>query len=319
MLGIIRPPTIVPYRGYGNKSEIVVSGHVLENRPDFLADVDDKKRKNFRNMIARYMSTSLPEVEVGIHFHDQNRNVTTDELGFFQAQIDLIHPLKPGWHQITYTIADCKVNGEVLITDQNTGYGVISDIDDTVLISHATQLLRKLRLILTKNAKTRLPFPGVKDFYCALVGNDSANPIFYVSSSEWNLYDFLVDFFETRELPKGPFLLQRFKSGLKELIKSGGGTHMHKQEKIEALMEFYPNQSFVLIGDSGQRDPEIYAEIVRQYPGRIKAIYIRTIRSKKLDNEIENKVNGIGVSIRMVEHTDEAYRHAQSIGLISEK
>ncbi|MEQ8629442.1 phosphatase domain-containing protein [Ekhidna sp.] len=309
----------MPYRGYGNKSQIVVSGHVLENRPDFLADVGDKKRKNFRNMIARYMSTSIPETEVGIHFQDQNHFATTDELGFFQANIDLIHPLKAGWHQITYTIADCNVSGEVLITDQKTDFGVISDIDDTVLISHATQLLRKLRLILTKNAKTRLPFPGVKDFYCALAGDESVNPIFYVSSSEWNLYDFLVDFFETRELPKGPFLLQRFKSGLKELIKSGGGTHMHKQEKIEALMKFYPDLSFVLIGDSGQRDPEIYASIVNKYPGRIKAIYIRSIKNKQIDNEVKGIVEEAGVPIRMVKHTDEAYRHATTIGLITEK
>lgn len=270
-------------------------------------------------MIARYMSTSLPEVKVGIQFHGQNHLVTTDELGFFHTTIDLTQPVNPGWYEIKFTIEDCKISGEVLVVDHNVPFGVISDIDDTVLISHATQLLRKLRLILTKNAKTRLPFPGVKNFYCALAGDELANPIFYVSSSEWNLYDFLIDFFETRELPKGPFLLQRFKSGLKELINSGGGTHMHKQEKIEDLMEFYPNLPFVLIGDSGQRDPEIYASIVEKYPTRVKAIYIRSIRNKKPNQAIEKKVNNIGVPIMMVEHTDEAYRHAQSIGLITEK
>lgn len=267
-------------------------------------------------MIARYLSTSLPEVTVDIHFQGQQHQVITDELGFFQLIIDLNNPVEPGWKEVRFTIDDYEVRGEVLVVNHQPPFGVISDIDDTVLISHATQLFRKLRLILTKNAKTRLPFPGVKDFYCALAGNESINPIFYVSSSEWNLYDFLVDFFETRDLPKGPFLLQRFKSGLKELIKSGGGTHTHKQEKIEALMNFYPDLSFVLIGDSGQRDPEIYASISEKYSGRIQAIYIRAIGDKSLANETAQKINSADVPIQMVAHTDEAYRHAESLGLI---
>ncbi|WP_425390642.1 App1 family protein [Ekhidna sp.] len=323
-LGIIRPPIVIPYRGYANDQEIFVAGHVLENRPEFLAEEGDKKRKNFRNMIARYMSTSLPDTHVNIQVLGQSFTVVTDELGYFSKTLEVNEPLKPGWFEINYAINDdngeeCfKATGDILVHNHKASFGVISDIDDTVLISHATQLFRKLRLILTKNAKTRLPFAGVRDFYCALAGDDSINPIFYVSSSEWNLYDFLVDFFETRGLPKGPFLLQQFKEGLNELIKSGGGTHMHKQEKIETLMTFYPHLSFVLIGDSGQRDPEIYAEIVKKYPGRVKAIYIRAIgKDKKLDQQVLDIIKNADVPILLLAHTGEAYKHARSIGLLS--
>lgn len=91
---------------------------------------------------------------------------------------------------------------------------------------------------------------------------------------------------------------------------------MHKREKIEALMNFYPDLSFVLIGDSGQRDPEIYASIVEKYPGRVKAIYIRSIRDKSLQEDTDQKIKKAGIPIQMVEHTDEAYRHAKSIDLI---
>ncbi|WP_436517404.1 App1 family protein [Ekhidna sp. To15] len=321
----MRPPTVIPYRGYGNATQISISGHVLENRPNFLASETDKKRKNFKNMLARYMSTAIPDTEVNVYFKAHESSFKTDELGFFQKSIALDLPAQPGWHTVTFTIKDeqgkecSKEEGEVLIVNDKATFGVISDIDDTVLISHATQLLRKLRLILTKNAKTRLPFEGVREFYHKLAGDNSANPIFYVSSSEWNLFDFLKDFFETQNLPKGPFLLQRFKEGLKELIKSGGGTHMHKQEKIEALMECYTDLPFVLIGDSGQRDPEIYAEIVKKYPKRIKAIYIRAIgKNKELSPEVEQITQNADVPVLMVSHTDEAYRHAVSIGLIKD-
>jgi phosphatidate phosphatase APP1 len=229
-----------------------------------------------------------------------------------------------GWLPITYKIISEEEDtqevkmSQVLIVNSEANYGVISDIDDTVLISHATQTLRKLRLILTKNAKTRLPFPGVRTFYDALAGDRKRNPIFYVSSSEWNLYDFLVDFFDERALPKGPFLLQNFKSGLKELVTSGGGSHQHKQEKIQRLMELFPALSFVLIGDSGQRDPEIYAEAVTKYPGRVKAIYIRAIgQKKKLDQDLVRQTHAKNVEMVLVKNTTEAYEHALSQGFIA--
>jgi len=184
------------------------------------------------------------------------------------------------------------------------------------LISHATQILRKLRLILTKNAKTRLPFPGVRAFYKQLAGNDRINPIFYVSSSEWNLYDFLVDFFATQELPKGPFLLQKFKSGLRDLIHSGGGSHEHKQEKIEELLLRFPTLKFILIGDNGQRDPEIYSKIVSQFPDRILAIYLRDIKDEKIDTVIQKAIQENSVPLFLIKNTSEAQKHAVELGLI---
>ncbi|WP_139280932.1 App1 family protein [Reichenbachiella agariperforans] len=297
---------------------------MLENRPEMLSHVMDKKRKNLRHMIARYLSTAIPDIQVEISFSGQKKIIKTDECGYFMNWFEVDHPLDhTGWQPVDFCIHDtsetkqCIKTGEVLIVDTDAPFGIISDIDDTVLVSHATQLLRKLRLILTKNAKTRLPFVGVKEFYQALTGNNSANPIFYVSSSEWNLYDFLVDFFATKHLPKGPFLLQEFKSGIKDLIRSGGGSHMHKTQKIHRLMKLYPSLSFVLIGDSGQRDPEIYADIAAQYPARVKAIYIRAVGKKKeLDKKLVKQTAKEGVEMVLVHTTEEAYTHALKAGLI---
>ena len=237
-----------------------------------------------------------------------------------------------GWHKVKYKVLDkivdeqeeLEVEGEVYIHQNGEAkYGIISDVDDTILISHATKVLSKLRLILTKNSKTRLPFTGVAAFYNALHrGPDKAvrNPVFYVSSSEWNLYDFLEDFCEVRNIPKGPFLLQDLKTSVWKLLKSGGGNHYHKLEKIKHLMSTFDDMSFILIGDSGQHDSLLYAEISREFPERVKAIYIRDVSKSKKDEKVNNIARELlehNVEMLLVTDTEEAARHAYDNGLIT--
>src|SRR5690606_26771482 len=179
---------------------------------------------------------------------------------------------------------DISARGQVMLLTSDSQFGIISDVDDTILVSKATNLLKKLRLMLFKNAHSRLPFEGVAAFYRALqkgVTGNFYNPIFYVSSSEWNLYDLLVDFCLVRGIPKGPFLLQTLEEDWYKFWKSGGGTHGHKVDKIRHILTTYHDLRFILIGDSGQKDAEIYSKIVHEYPERILAIYIRDVSKKK--------------------------------------
>ena len=127
--------------------------------------------------------------------------------------------------------------GDVLMVSRKHEFVIVSDVDDTLLVSHSTQFVKKMRLMLFKNAITRLPFPGVTDFYKALqngMDESTFNPIFYVSSSERNLYDLLIDFLAYRNIPKGPFLLRNMQTSLLKLIKAGGGNHQHKLESIRS-------------------------------------------------------------------------------------
>lgn len=273
-------------------------------------------------MLGRYFSTPIPEMKVKIKLQGQEFESVSDELGYFSEWIYPEKPIEPGWHPVYYSICEeggkevCVNTGEFLMVHNHPDFGVISDIDDTVLVSHATQLLRKLRLILTKNAKTRLPFEGVAKFYRRL--HNDKNPVFYVSSSEWNLYDFLADFFEVRNIPKGPFLLQEFKSGFRDLFFSGGGSHLHKIQKIQRLMNLFPELSFILIGDSGQRDTEIYTKALHEFPGRIKAVYIRKIGKKdEFERNTINTFKERGVELMMVETTKQAREHALKMGYIT--
>lgn len=326
-LNLLSPPAIIPYRGYGNRNHAHVKGHVLENKMIYEASSSDKKAKNLLGMLARYTSSQIPGVRVQATFQGKSIIGETDENGYFEMDFDFEEPLpKSGWLSIKYEILDDIVEdqeefiaeGEIYIQEDSSRFGIITDVDDTVLISRSTSMIKKLWLILTKNAKTRLPFKGVSDFYNELhVGTkgDFTNPVFYVSSSEWNLYDFLVDFCAHRELPKGVFLLQDLKTSLWKLMKTGGGDHTHKEEKIKKILKAYDLQ-FILIGDSGQKDAEIYSRVAREFPGRIKSIYIRDVAKKRKERVMEIADGIKEIDMLLVKTTEMAHDHAKEKGYI---
>jgi phosphatidate phosphatase APP1 len=132
-------------------------------------------------------------------------------------------------------------------------------------------------MVLLENARTRLPFAGVAAFYRALREGSGGqqNPIFYVSSSPWNLYDVISGFLEAEEIPAGPLLLRDW-----DLGRSLFRTAAFKSREIREILETYPSLGFILIGDSGQEDPEIYTELVAEHPGRILAVYIRSVEPR---------------------------------------
>jgi phosphatidate phosphatase APP1 len=144
------------------------------------------------------------------------------------------------------------------------------------------------------------------------------NPFFYVSSSEWNLYDYLTEFFMYNRLPEGIFLLSELKR-IWELFRSGQTKHAGKQVRIERLLNVFPKEQFILLGDNSQKDPEIYTGIAAKYPHRIFAIYIRNVRPENAGTtrELLQTAREQGVHTLLFEHTAEAKAHSEKTGLIS--
>jgi phosphatidate phosphatase APP1 len=209
--------------------------------------------------------------------------------------------------------------GEMLIPGEGAKFGVISDIDDTILHTGVVSSL-KWKVILNtmfKRATKRLQLEGASDFYHKLhqgkTGNE-ANPIFYVSHSPWNLYRYLELFLRTNNFPKGPILL-RSMSSFKRRNRSD--EKPQKQREISNLLIAYPKLPFILIGDSGERDGDIYQEISRLFPGRIKAIYLRSVNHTKRMERIKNLfVDFTDIPFLMVNKTKEATDHAKENGFI---
>ncbi len=319
--GISRQTDIISFLGYGNSLKIYIDGIVLKNYPLPHSTIRDNRQKNARMMVGRYLGLPLVGCNVQITHEGKIYNTATDRRGYFSAWITPNRELSAGWHEVTFRVRSDEGNelirtGEFLVVGAEANFGVISDIDDTLLISHSTRIFRKLWVMLTGNARTRSLFAGVISFYWKLTG-DGNNPIFFVSSSEWNLYNFLIEFFAIKELPKGPLLLAPYKKGLMELLRSGAGNHLHKAEKIDRLMSLFSFLPFILIGDSGQRDMEIYRKALQKYPKRIKAIYIRQIRKVHFLNEkVLEEAKSLGVEILLVRTTEEAEVHARKMGYI---
>lgn len=333
-IGWLGNPKILPYIGFGNQEVIYIRGRIVEDRELAKPDSEKKIWDNISAMIKRYVSNEIPYVKLKAEFNGQAHVTESNEYGEFEFNFILVNKIqtKSNWYVVTITLIDeafCEIDcevafAEVMVPVPESKFGIISDIDDTILISHSTSLFKKLRLMLLKNASTRLPFEGVAAFYRALHTNNSDekyfNPIFYVSSSEWNLYDLLVDFCRNQNIPKGMFMLHDLKVGLFKLFSSGGGKHDHKLKKIQHILETFDQLGFILIGDSGQKDPEIYKQTIEKYPERIKAVYIRDVSSKQRHHEVKNIAEEImktyHIDMLLVKDTEAAALHAIDKGFI---
>ncbi|MBB6610112.1 DUF2183 domain-containing protein [Pontibacter sp. Tf4] len=331
-LGMMQPLQIVPYRSYGTPNRLYVKGRVLKDKGIRHSEENDTLWENIMNMYRRFETDEVPNARVQLCLNNQTHEITTDTEGYFVLNLEPKIPLVLDdiWHEIELKLIDAPVElteevaatAHVLVPPPDAEYGIISDIDDTIMRTGATSLLESGRNILLNNAHTRIPFHGVSQFYKSLqLGRNGKrnNPFFYVSSSPWNNYDLLYHFLELNEIPQGPLLLRDF--GIDE-TKLGHSDHMsHKYKEIENILITYPHLDFVLIGDSGQQDAAIYSEVVKKHPGRIMAIYIRDVNIEKHTRKVvgiadELKKGGGEVEMLLVKETAEAAKHAAGKGFI---
>jgi phosphatidate phosphatase APP1 len=330
-LGSKRPRRIVAYRGHSGAGVIHVSGRVLSNSPHGGPLDHDGWWENLINTWLQWESDEVAGAPVTVRFQDLEQTVTTDEEGYYRADFTTVPPVGGGllWHTATARAGspghEIHAVHEIMVPPPGAGFGIISDLDDTVIHTGVTSLLLAAKLTFLENAKTRKPLDGVATLYQSLQhggGTIPLNPIFYISSSPWNLHDLLVDFLRLNEIPPGPLLLQDLGLDRTKFIKQKG--HGHKSEMALALMDIYQHLPFVLIGDSGQEDPQLYAEMTRLRPGRILAIYIRDVdpdADSPRDRAIQRSVDiaaAAGVPMILARNSLSISEHARQIGLISD-
>jgi phosphatidate phosphatase APP1 len=323
------PLQIVTYRSYGTLNRLYVKGRVLKDKGIRKSTDKDNVWNNLLSMYKRFESDEVPGASLRVTFQEKTFNTRTDHEGYFVINLFTEVPITwlDMWHEVDIEIVDApydfvpgiKATSHVLVPPADAEYGIISDIDDTIVKTTATNLLAMSRNTFLNNAHSRLPFAGVSEFYKSLqLGRNGKrnNPFFYVSSSPWNLYDLLIDFLDLNDIPEGPLLLRDF--GL-DPNKDTIGHMGHKFKEIKQILETYPHLNFVLIGDSGQEDPKIYREIVAKFPGRILAIYIRDVQladREQIAIDISKELVSEKVEMVIVDNTVEAAEHAARTGLI---
>ncbi len=324
---------VLCYRGFGGATRTWVYGRVIEKR-DIGASTDgDSTLRNLLNTYRRADSDPLGHAEVEVTCGNAVVKMKCDDEGFFGGWIDAAEQNESGeWVNYSTVIVSpspldgtpVKGDGEAQFLSPTTKFGVISDIDDTVIQSRVSNFIQAARTVMLGNARTRLPFPGVAAFYRALregAGGGEKNPIYYVSSSPWNIYDVISEFMELQHLPKGPLLLRDWDISLGAL--SASRHFEHKGRLIRDILGLYPALPFILVGDSSQHDPEIYRQIVSEFPNRILAIYIRDVtRSPERAASIKllaDEVLAANSALVLAEHTLDVAKHAAEHGWISAK
>jgi phosphatidate phosphatase APP1 len=326
------PWIILPYRGFGTQEHLYLKGRVLQDKGIQPAADDDGLWDNLLNMYRRFESDEAPYARVEATFDGVSYEVRADEEGFFEVWLEPQQPLPSDklWHQVKLRLlepqlesgAAVEAEGQVYVPPPSARLGVLSDIDDTVLQTDASSLLRMARTVFLSNARTRLPFKGVGAFYRALFAGASGqenNPLFYISSSPWNLYDLLSDFFNLQDIPIGPILFLR-DWGISETEFLPIRHREYKMGVIRKVLSLYPDLPFILLGDSGQEDPEIYAEALKEFPGQIRAIYIRNV-SRDLARpeairELARKVAESDCTLILADDTLPLAEHAAEMGWI---
>jgi len=326
------PLQIIAFRTYGTKNHLYLRGRALEDET-----IDLEKKGAFKllfNAWKRFETDEIRNTELRVKIgNDIFYYTKTDNNGYFsidESVEDLSNYVnEAGWLKLEFSYKEKQLKrtiqsenrfpAEMLIPSSSASFAVASDIDDTILHTGLTSTLkwRVLLNTLLTSAGKRLPLDGAPEFYHLLhrgKTGQEANPIFYVSHSPWNLYRYLKLFLKKNNFPKGPIILRNFPS---PFSKKNKNEKPQKQKEIINLLKTYPKLKFILIGDSGEHDPDIYMEIAKAYPNRILAIYLRSVAHKKKMLRVSGLYKNYEITpVLLVESSEQAIAHARENGFI---
>jgi phosphatidate phosphatase APP1 len=269
-----------PYRGYGSTTRIFVIGRAFWQRTE-------GGDGEVRAVIRRIRRRPVRGARIRARFYGAETVVATDRDGYFRVEMapGAAVPRDRLWHRLELEMLAperLRAAAEVYIPPDRARVVVVSDIDDTVMHTGVANKAAMLWRLFVQDADSRTVFPGVSHLYRALhagASGDQGNPMLYVSRAPWGIYDVLEAFFQRHEIPVGPILFLR-EWGISWKRPVPRRATDHKRHLIEAMMALYDRMPFVLIGDSGQHDPEVYHRIVERYGARVRAVYIRDVAAR---------------------------------------
>ena len=262
-------PHIVGYTGYGTTEHVRIFGRVL------MRDPEEGKRDTWgKRGYQQFLTIQVGHHDVAVTIGEQTVSGTTDRNGY----IDLLvhnHGLEPGWHTGTVEAANAKpVVVEVLIVDPAAKIGIVSDIDDTVMVTWLPRALTAAWNSWAKRPSKRQAVPGMAEFYAQLQRRYPQAPVFYLSTGAWNTFGSLKQFLSHHGFPAGPMLLTDWGPTETGFFRSG---QEHKRVQLRNLLIAYPEMQWILIGDDGQHDPLTYGDVANEHPDRIHSVIIRNL------------------------------------------
>ncbi len=266
---------IVPFIGYGTDDQIRVLARVVLI-PAKDADFFRRRAETFRHQRGwrSFIANPLPYCAATLTIGDTNVDLVTDRQGYIDVRI--VNPgLEPGWHHVTLSTSQAQpTQATIQIISSSVSIGFVSDIDDTVLTTYLPRPLIAGWNTFALTEEARKTVAGMAEMYQEFVEQYPGAPLIYVSTGAWNTVPFLRRFLRRHGFPDGPFLLTDWGPTNTGWFRSGRD---HKKRSLHELARDFPGIKWVLIGDDGQHDPQIYSEFAELRPDRVAAIGIRQL------------------------------------------
>ncbi|WP_017177572.1 App1 family protein [Actinomyces timonensis] len=323
-------PRVVAYDGYGSSATAPGGGDMArvlarmvlrpadaptegplfrslpEKRPASAAEVLDNARISLADAQRGwrlFIDAPVPHLPVTITVGDARVRTRADREGY----IDVVvrgHGLGAGWHDAVIDAAGAgSSTARVLVVGPEPTLGIISDIDDTAMISHVPRMLVAAWNQLVKYSSAREPVPGMARLYRRVQQAHGGAPVFYLSTGAWNVMPTLRAFFSRHGFPEGPALMTDWGPTNTGWFRSG---IEHKRTELRRLMIDLPQVRWLLVGDDGQHDPLIYGEAAREHADRVAAVAIRRLSATEqvLAGGITAHPMGIGPAARTLAEAD---------------
>lgn len=269
-------PTVVPYTGYGSTAWVRVLCRVLLSRPVDPDDRSKRRRRRGEQGIRGWRSfTSVPvgDVPVVIEVGGQRIEVFADRGGVVDTKVPV--SLEPGWHRVTLTAEGSEpVEAPIWIVGPDVDFGIISDVDDTVMVTALPRPFVAFWNTFVLDEHARIPTPGMAVLFERLVRSHPGSPVIYLSTGAWNVAPTLTRFLSRNLYPAGPLLLTDWGPTHDRWFRSG---REHKADNLRRLAEEFPDMRWLLIGDDGQHDEELYERFATDHPGQVTAVAIRRL------------------------------------------
>lgn len=343
------PVRVQPFFGYRTANRLCLTARAIKGREP--AFVKRSFWRDFATMVALYSAKEVPDLSVELEYRLSNGDVLLQKAksgpdGYVRFDMPLEHSGDRGertcWERalVRWRLENGEEHVEpafILTPGKRTRIGVISDIDDTILETGITGNLRAIarnwKRVMAQMPSERIIVPGASAFFAALGGgavseHDNRSPIdpeapkarvrpvFYVSSSPWSLFSYLVTFQRDRGLPLGPVMLRDWGFNRRTLGKEGHGTH--KRDSLRRILKSFPDLQFALIGDDSQKDLSAFGAIVTEFPGRIAAVFIRAVSQEPLSQEEKDAralIQGANVPFWLGDDYEEAKSFLRNAGL----
>lgn len=260
---------VIPYTGYGSTTWVRVLARVLLSRDQQRPETEPAGARGWRS----FTSIPVEDAEVVVAVGDQRSTVTADRSGIVDAVVEA--DLEPGWQRIELSVeGSSPVFSDVFVVAPDVTFGLVSDIDDTVMVTALPRPMLAAWHTFVVNEHARSTTPGMPVLYERLLNQHPGAPVIYLSTGAWNVAPTLTRFLSRNLYPAGALLLTDWGPTADRWFRSG---REHKRNNLQRLAEEFPQVRWLLVGDDGQHDEAIYSEFLEQHPDHVRGVCIRQL------------------------------------------